>query len=118
MTEDNLEFLSLKGGCTGSSESTLVKMSHCWRLHVANGKLNGTLLCLPEQMLVMITIISYPVVFPFSHYHSRSETSSWVHAGTREFNLLKTIIYALLTIIQCTCAYIYDELSRPVCFLK
>ena len=27
--------LSLKGGCTGLSESTLVKMSHCWNSHVA-----------------------------------------------------------------------------------
>ena len=26
----NLEFLSLKGGCKGSSESTLVKMPHFW----------------------------------------------------------------------------------------
>ena len=34
-TENSLEFLSLKGGCTGSSESTLVKMPHCWRLHNA-----------------------------------------------------------------------------------
>ena len=31
MTEHNLEFLSLKGGCTGSSESTLVKMPPCWK---------------------------------------------------------------------------------------
>ena len=29
MTEHHLEFLSLTGGCTGSSESTLVKMLHC-----------------------------------------------------------------------------------------
>ena len=29
-TEHHLEFLSLKGDCTGSSESTLVKMPHCW----------------------------------------------------------------------------------------
>ena len=28
MTEHNLEFLSLKEGCRGSSESTLVKMSN------------------------------------------------------------------------------------------
>ena len=34
LTEHNLECLSLKGGCTGSSESTLVKMPHCWNLHV------------------------------------------------------------------------------------
>ena len=30
----HLEFLSLKGGYTGSSESTLVKMPHCWKSHV------------------------------------------------------------------------------------
>ena len=34
LTEHHLEFLSLKGGCTGSSESTLVKKSHCWKSHV------------------------------------------------------------------------------------
>ena len=35
LTKHNLEFLSLKGGCRGSSESTLVKMSNCWKSHVA-----------------------------------------------------------------------------------
>ena len=35
LTEHHLEFLSLKGGCTESSEFTLVKMSHCWKSHVA-----------------------------------------------------------------------------------
>ena len=34
LTEQHLEFLSLKGGCTGSSESTLVKIPHCWKSHV------------------------------------------------------------------------------------
>ena len=29
LTDHNLEFLSLKESCTGLSESTLVKMSHC-----------------------------------------------------------------------------------------
>ena len=33
LTEHHLEFLSLKGGCRGSSESTLVKMPHCWKSH-------------------------------------------------------------------------------------
>ena len=32
LTEHDLEFLSLKGGCTGSPESTFVKMSNCWKL--------------------------------------------------------------------------------------
>ena len=35
LTEHHLEVLSLKGGCTGTSESTLVKMPHCWKSHVA-----------------------------------------------------------------------------------
>ena len=36
LTEHNLEFLSLKGGCIGSSESTLVKMSNCWKSHATS----------------------------------------------------------------------------------
>ena len=35
LTKHNLEFLSLKGECTGSSESTLVKIPHCRKSHVA-----------------------------------------------------------------------------------
>ena len=34
LTEQHLEFVSLKGACTGSSEFTLVKMLHCWKSHV------------------------------------------------------------------------------------
>ena len=34
LNERHLEFLSLKGGCTGWSKSILVKMSHCWKSHV------------------------------------------------------------------------------------
>ena len=35
LTEHHLEFLSLKGACRGLTESTLVKMSNCWKSHVA-----------------------------------------------------------------------------------
>ena len=35
LTEYCLEFVSLKADCTGSSESTLVKMPYCWKSHVA-----------------------------------------------------------------------------------
>ena len=35
LTEHHLKFLSLKGGCRGSSESTHVKMPHCLKSHVA-----------------------------------------------------------------------------------
>ena len=33
LTEHHLEFLSLKVDCSGSSESTHVKMQHCWKSH-------------------------------------------------------------------------------------
>ena len=35
LPEHRLEFVSFKGGSTGSSESTLVKMPHCWKSYVA-----------------------------------------------------------------------------------
>ena len=33
LTVHHVEFLSLKKGCRGSSESTLVKMSNCWKFY-------------------------------------------------------------------------------------
>ena len=33
LAEHSLELLSFIGGCRGSSESTLVKMPHCWKSH-------------------------------------------------------------------------------------
>ena len=35
LAEHHLEFLSLKGGCRGSSESTLVKMLICLKSHAS-----------------------------------------------------------------------------------
>ena len=41
LTEHHLEFLSLTGGCIGSSESTHVKIPHCWKsgvtAHIVTG---------------------------------------------------------------------------------
>ena len=36
LTKHYFEFLSLKEGCTGLSECTLVKMPHCKKSHVAD----------------------------------------------------------------------------------
>ena len=43
LTEHHLEFLSFKGGYTGSSESTLVNRSNCWKCHAAAQMLVRTL---------------------------------------------------------------------------
>ena len=48
LTKHHLEFLSIKGGCRGSSESTLVKMPHCWKSHVAAQILISPLLSHPR----------------------------------------------------------------------
>ena len=53
LTEHRLGFLSLKGGCRGSSESTLVKMSNCWKSHTAAHII----------MHEMIYMISDPVMY-------------------------------------------------------
>ena len=45
LTEHLLEFISLKGNCTGSSESTLVKMPHCCGSY-----------CLPRVATIYISI--------------------------------------------------------------
>ena len=41
LTEHHLVFLRLKGGCTGSYESTLVKMPHCWKSHATAHVVHG-----------------------------------------------------------------------------
>ena len=45
LTEHHLEFLSLKGGCRGSSESTHVKMPHCWKSHATAHKVMFFQIC-------------------------------------------------------------------------
>ena len=47
LTEHHLEFLSVKGGYRGSSESTLVKMSNCWKSHAAAHFIRMNLLTVP-----------------------------------------------------------------------
>ena len=55
LTENHLEFLSLKRGCTGSSEPTHFKMSHCWNLRVTAHMLPG----LQLERTVVHTNIQY-----------------------------------------------------------
>ena len=51
LTEYHLEFLSLKGCCTGLSESIHVKMPHCWKSHVAVQISAGSCIFAPKIML-------------------------------------------------------------------
>ena len=49
-TEQHLEFLSLKGGCTGSSEFTLVKMPHFWKSHAVAHLISTYTFCFIQGM--------------------------------------------------------------------
>ena len=56
LTEHNLEFLSLKGGCIGSSESTLVKILNGWKSHAATQTFFCFLLSSGRVLMVMCTV--------------------------------------------------------------
>ena len=51
LTEHHLEFLSLKEGCTCSSESTLVKIPHCWKSHVTEHITGRQVLFVPSFLV-------------------------------------------------------------------
>ena len=78
LTEHHLEFLSLKGGCIGSSESTHVKMPYCWKSHVTA----HFAACMTKCKLLMIRlIIAYfgmlriQQIAPFLHFFQGSMPS-------------------------------------------
>ena len=55
LMEYHLEFLSLTGGCTGSSESTYVKIPHCWKSHVtAQLSLKGALIAMMKKVCTVL----------------------------------------------------------------
>ena len=63
LTEQHLECLSLKGGCRGLSESTLVKMSNCWKSHALT-------------KIITIARICYHMIFQMGFYCIQSELHS------------------------------------------
>ena len=56
LTEHHLVFLSLKEDCTGSYESTLAKMPHSWKSHVAAHMLFYLIIFYPKQLHVVTLI--------------------------------------------------------------
>ena len=55
LTEHHLEFLRSIGSCTGSSESTLVKKAHYWKLHVTAHFCIGS--CFVMQYLMSFLVL-------------------------------------------------------------
>ena len=57
LTEHHFEFLSLKGDCRGSSASTHVKMTHCWKSHATAQMFLG------NSIAPLFHLVVYPVFF-------------------------------------------------------
>ena len=55
LTEHHLEFLSLKGGCRGSSKYTRVTMPHCWKSHATAQSFAGLTVQMKCQALSPLT---------------------------------------------------------------
>ena len=78
LTEHHLEFLSLTGGCRGSSESTHVKVPHCWKSHVMAQiiveSLHGKTVRLsdskcPECLVNLISVFTFAYFLPTSCFY-------------------------------------------------
>ena len=75
LTEHNLEFLSLKGGCTSSSESTFVKTSNCWKFHAAA----QMIVLRQKQCLISPFILVYQ--WNAQIWREKACRQAFVHAG-------------------------------------
>ena len=78
LTEHNLEFLILKGGCTGLSESTLVKIPQFWKSHV----IPGTILFAHMAILLPVRVI---------WFHQYSAIGSTFSPGVNESSFKNTL---------------------------
>ena len=95
LTEHHLEFLSLKGGCRGSSESTHVKMPHCWKSHVTAQIWHPLIYC-----STYIQAHSHPITsFSFRPQHF----FYWMNPFSLESHLTGELQFVLfsLTIYNC-----------------
>ena len=76
LAEQHLEYVSFKGGCTGSSESTLVKMPHCWKSHATahyyDFMLYFSAFIDDMEKLCFSAGIAFPSMVRFLFYHMTS----------------------------------------------
>ena len=79
LTKHHLEFLSLKRGCKGSSESTLVKMPHCWKSNVVAEMVKYILIEEIKQKVFKSVVADT--------YSSIYQGSSWSLTGDSHFSL-------------------------------
>ena len=98
LTEHLFEFLSLKGGCRGSSESTHVKMPHCWKSHVT-AQIKCTKLLIAQASLL--------------DYRSNFSIRLTLFVSMNFYHLLRYIECALATLCRCARSSAQGHLRLP-----
>ena len=88
LAEHQFEFLSLNRGCTGSHESTLVKMLHGWKSHVTTQKLADCF----SLFLLVVLIASICV---FAKFANCTDAMTSDAPGNVNFNKCKHNEYLL-----------------------
>ena len=78
LTEHNLEFLSLKGGSTGLSESILVKMPHCWKSLVV-AKIRTVVAFQEEEIKEDTEVKTEEEPKPKPRRKKKKQTGRWSH---------------------------------------
>ena len=104
LTELHLEFVVLKGGCIGSSESTLVKIPHCRKSHVAAHYVHGC-----SKPVIVIFVLIFLTAKQMYQYipnrgspeqdRSSSCSSLYWHSSRSEVRLLATDCRCLSTVM-------------------
>ena len=97
LTEQHLEFLSLKGGCTGSSESTLVKIPYRGKSHVT------------AQIFEVLRSINFAYLDLCGHIQTKQMILYWV-TGPKILDTIRTDRF-LLNIF-------FSEINIILCILK
>ena len=72
LIEHHLEFLSLKGGCTDTSEYTLVKIPHCWKSHTA-----AQMHLIDEQVIMKLSFFIYQSKHMFDLLIDNALATQW-----------------------------------------
>ena len=91
LTEHHLEFLRLKRGCRGSSESTHIIMPHCWKSHAtAKMRRSSTTTSISliksktdrcHSFLKFDKSVDYQILVHRLYYQSGKQSKSWSHCS-------------------------------------
>ena len=118
LTEHHLEFLSIKEGCRGSSESTLVKMPHCWKSHVlahilragivpvSPGLYMGLSVCtsvIRSVFLIVIWKVSVNNVSPLMTIVASTKNLPSLAGTMKLSHILQSVMYTRLFVYRIIC---------------